>query len=193
MARKVQFVQGCYYHIYNRGVDRQPIFRTVENYLFLLRRVKRYAHRFEIAIIAYCLMPNHYHFLVRQDGQHAVSAFVQAVFNSYTKAFNKMFGRTGTLFEGPFQAILVDEDAYLAHLCRYIHRNPVDAGLVKHPGAWPFSNYREWVGTRQGTLVDRKLVREMFATPEAYEQFVMEYEPPPKTEHGREMKRFLFD
>jgi len=180
MARKVRFIQGHYYHIYNRGVNHQLIFRTEENYIFLLRRVKKYATRFSISVIAYCLMPNHYHFLLRQDGEHSISAFMQAVFNSYTKAFNKMFNRTGTLFEGPFRAVLVDRNEYLIHLCRYIHRNPMDAGLVEHPAQWPFSNYLEWVGQRKGVLVDRELVQEWFPSPEDYEQFVMEYEPPQK-------------
>lgn len=182
MARKVKFVQGQYYHIYNRGANRLPIFRTRDNYLFLLRKVKKYAAHFEISVIAYCLMPNHYHFLLRQDGPHPISAFVQAVFNSYTKAFNKMFDRSGTLFEGPFRAIMVDRDAYLVHLCRYIHRNPLEAGLVDHPARWEFSNYREWVGERNGTLVDRALVREWFPSPGEYERFVMEYTPPAKIE-----------
>lgn len=177
MARKVRFVQGHYYHVYNRGADRGAIFYTPDNYLFLLRRVKEYAARIEISVIAYCLMPNHYHFLLRQNGPHPVSAFVQAVFNSYTKAFNKMFGRSGTLFEGPFRAIPVEQDGYLIHLCRYIHRNPVEAGLVEHPAQWPFSNYREWVGERNGTLVDGALVREWFPSPGEYEQFVLSCAP----------------
>ena len=180
MARKVQFIQGHYYHVYNRGANRRPIFRTEENYCFLLRRVKKYAASFSISIIAYCLMPNHYHFLLRQDNTHTISRFVQAVFNSYTKAFNKMFERSGTLFEGPFRAIMVGRDEYLIHLCRYIHRNPLDAGLVDHPIQWPFSNYQEWVEQRAGTLVDRALVREWFPSPADYERFVMEYEPSSK-------------
>ena len=191
MARKVKFVQGHYYHIYNRGANRQPIFRTRDNYLFLLRRVKKYGAHFEILVIAYCLMPNHYHFLLRQDGPHPISAFVQAVFNSYTKAFNKMFDRSGTLFEGPFRAIMVAQDEYLVHLCRYIHRNPLEAGLVDHPARWEFSNYREWVGERNGTLVDRALVREWFPSPGEYEQFVMEYTPPAKIEAV--MERFRLE
>jgi len=172
MARKVKFVQGHYYHIYNRGANRQPIFRTDDNYRFLLRRVKAYATRFDIAVIAYCLMPNHYHFLLRQDGPHSISRFVQAVFNSYTKAFNKMFHRSGTLFAGPFRAVWVDRDEYLLHLCRYIHLNPVRAGLVASPEAWPYSNYLEWVGAREGRLKDEAFIRAWFPSPQAYREFV---------------------
>ena len=144
--REVVFLSGQYYHVYNRGANKEPIFRDEQNYLFLLKRIKKYAAQYQIAIIAYCLMPNHYHFLLRQDGEATVSDFMQAVFNSYTKAFNKMYARTGTLFEERFRAIAVQKYEYLLHLCRYIHRNPLNAGLVKHPAEWPFSNYLEWVG-----------------------------------------------
>ena len=68
----VPLEHGEYYHIYNRGVGRQSIFRESENYLFLLRRVKRYANELHVAVIAYCLLPNHYHLLLRQDGHEPV-------------------------------------------------------------------------------------------------------------------------
>jgi putative transposase len=176
--RKVPFVQGNYYHVYNRGANRQLIFRSDENYLFLLQRVKRYAADWQVAVIAYCLMPNHYHFVLRQDGEHPLSGFIQAVFNSYTKAFNKLCSRSGTLFEGPFRALHVAEDEYLLHLCRYVHRNPLEAGLVTSLDDWPYSNYPEWIGRRDGTLIERGFVRGYFASPEAYIRFVAEYAPP---------------
>ena len=174
MRRKTEFVQGHYYHIYNRGANRQPIFRADVNYVFLLRRVKKHATLLDVSVIAYCLMPNHYHFLLRQDGSHTISAWVQAVFNSYTKAFNKMFDRGGTLFEGPFRAVTVDRDEYLVHLCRYIHLNPVRAKLVQFPEEWPYSNYREWIGQRAGALQDEAFIREWFPSPQEYRQFVMD-------------------
>jgi len=177
--RKVEFLPGYYYHVYNRGVGRQPIFHTEDNYTFLLRRVKTHVDRLSISVITHCLMPNHYHFLLRQDGEQTISDLMQAIFNSYTKAINRRFHRTGTLFEGPFQAIQVDREKHLIHLCRYIHRNPLEAALVSHPGEWPFSNYLEWVGQRSGSLVDREFVRAWFPTPADYERFVMDYEPPP--------------
>ena len=74
--RKVEFVSGHYYHIYNRGVNKELIFRKSENYSFLIRRVKESASKFEITVISYCLMLNHYHFLLRQDGIQSVSSFI---------------------------------------------------------------------------------------------------------------------
>ena len=177
VRRKVIFAPGEYYHIYNRGVEHRPIFLKEENYIFLLRRVKQRCAQFKIAIIAYVLMPNHYHFLVRQEGGKTVSQFVQAVFNSYTKAFNQMYRRSGRLFESPFRAVHVSCEDYLLHLCRYLHRNPLEAGLVNDPAAWPYSNYLEWIGQRDGTLVDRTFVQAYFPTPAEYKRFVLEYEP----------------
>jgi putative transposase len=173
--RKVQFAQGQFYHVYNRGVGRQPIFREEENYSFLLRRVKQYASGLHIAVIAYCLMPNHYHFLLRQDGLEPAGQLPQRVFNSYTKAFNRRYDRTGTLFEGPYKAIHVDQDSYLLHLCRYIHGNPVKHGFVSDLERWPYSNYLEWIGARNGKLVDLGFAREHFPTADSYRQFVLDY------------------
>jgi REP element-mobilizing transposase RayT len=158
-------------------VNQDPIFRNPDNYLFLLQRVKEYSSRFDIAVIVYCLMPNHYHFLLRQDGEHTISTFIQGIFNSYTKAFNKAFNRKGTLFEGPFKALLVGKETHLLHLCRYIHRNPLEAGLVTHLTDWPYSNYLEWVGQRSGTLFDAKFSQEHFSDSADYKKFVLEYFP----------------
>ena len=174
-ARKLSFVQGYFYHIYNRGAGRQSVFREADNYLFFLRRLKKYAHELDIAVIAYCLMPNHFHLLVRQDGEERAGLLVQRCCNSYAKAFNKRYERTGTLFEDRYQAIAVDSDAYLLHLCRYIHANPVRHGLASPLEEWPYSNYPEWLGLRNGTLVDRAFVQAHFQTAASYGQFVWSY------------------
>ncbi len=175
---------GQYYHVYNRGCNRERIFANDGNYEFLLYRVKSFLPRYALTIIAYCLMPNHYHFLLRLAQNNTLSPFIQRLFNSYTQAFNvgtRKFpqqGRRGTLFEGRAKNILVNSDEYILHLCRYIHLNPVKAELVAHPGAWPYSNYLEWVEQRGGSLVDHAFVREYFPTAADYETFVMsEIEP----------------
>ncbi len=174
-SRSIQFIAGEHYHVYNRGAGRQEIFRERDNYLFPLRRLKRYAGTLHIAVIAYCLMPNHYHFLLRQDGEQPVSLLLQRIFNSYTKAFNRRYGRRGTLFEGRYKAVHMDEDGYLLHLSRYIHANPVKDGLVSRLEEWPYSNYSEWVGTRKGTLVDQAFTRRHFPAGEAYADFILDY------------------
>jgi REP element-mobilizing transposase RayT len=165
-------IPGHFYHVYNRGVNRQRIFAHDGNYRFLLRRTKRYLKDYDLSVIAYCLMPNHYHFLLRPGEDDALSRFIQRLFNSYTQAFNRQHDRSGTLFEGRAKSILVDDERYVLYLCRYIHLNPVKAGLVTHPSEWPYSNYREWVGRRSGTLVDHTFIEADFSTPREYESFV---------------------
>lgn len=99
--RETKFIQGNYYHIYNRGCNREDIFRSEENYLFLLRRLKEYFKPELVRVITYCLMPNHYHFFLRQETDIPLSKLFQELFNSYSKAFNKMYQRHGTLFDLP--------------------------------------------------------------------------------------------
>jgi len=173
--RKTQFIQGGYYHIYNRGAGRTPIFHDDSDYKRVLRGMKEYCLKFNIAIIAYCLMPNHYHWLVRQDSDISAHLLPQRVFNSYVKAFNLQYGRTGTLFEGPFKAKPVEQDDYLRHLCCYIHANPVKDGLVTTPDMWPYSNYLEWMGVRKGSLVDMDFVARFFPDVEQYQARVLDY------------------
>ncbi|MBI5215557.1 MAG: transposase [Ignavibacteriae bacterium] len=182
MLRKVIFAQDEYYHIYNRGCNRENIFLSDENYRFLLRNLKSLVEEYNVCVIAYCLMPNHYHFLLRQDGEKNSGKLIQFLFNKYTKAFNAMHKRTGTLFEGPFKAIHVDKQEYLIHLCRYIHRNPLEAGLVANIEDWEYTNYLEWIGKRKGMLWDKEFVNDNFRTAEEYKKFVLEYISPKKLE-----------
>lgn len=131
--RKLQFIEGAYYHMYNRGASRQSIFRTDEDYcnaLFLIKEVSRLCR---ITLITYCLLPNHYHWLVRQDGPAPANLLPKRVFGSYTRLFNNLHGRSGTLFEDRFDAKLVATDEYLHQLCYYIHGNPVHHGIAMAP------------------------------------------------------------
>lgn len=173
--RIVIFSQGNIYHLYNRGAKRQPIFRTKENYLFLMRRMRQYTMDFSISVIAYCLMPNHFHFVFRQNTQHSISDCMHRIFNSYSKAFNKRYNLSGTLFEERFKAKLVDLNEYLVHLCRYVHRNPLEARLVDEVSEWEYSNYLEWIGKRSGEMVDFEIVKTLFPQPGQYEEFVKQY------------------
>ena len=166
---------GMYYHIYNRGARQLTIFREPTNYLFTLSKIQKYCQAYHISMIAYCLMPNHYHLLVRQNGDKSAGNLPQSVFNSYSKAYNKMYNQSGTLFEGRFRAKLVQSSSHLLHLCRYIHGNPVKDGLVSDPAKWPYSNYLEWLGERNGILVDREFIKRQFDHPQEYKKFLFRY------------------
>ena len=176
-ARKnyVTWLPGHYYHIYNRGARQKTIFPDAETYVFALRRIKEYSQVLSITIIAYCLLPNHYHFLVRQEDETPAGLLLQRVFNSYTKAYNKQFDSSGTLFERRYQANHVLSDEYLRYLCLYIHSNPAKHNLVEDVDAWPYSNYRDWIGARGGTLLDRKFIGDFFGSGEQYKKLMQEY------------------
>jgi REP element-mobilizing transposase RayT len=169
----MQHYAGQYYHVYNRGVNHQPIFANEENYCFLLRRVKQFLSLYPIRIVAYSLMPTHYHFLFGVDKDGALSPFLQRLFNSYSQAFNRQQNRTGTLFEGRAKSILVDESQYVYALVRYIHLNSVVAGLVTNPADWYFSNYLEWINVRNNGLFDPQLRELFFSSPAEYKKFVL--------------------
>ncbi|MFH1524715.1 MAG: transposase [Chloroflexota bacterium] len=164
-----------YYHIYNRGARQGSIFRESTNYFFVIERMKQYARSLAIRVIAYCLMPNHYHFLLRQEGETPAGLLPQRVFNSYTKAYNKRYEQSGTLFEHRFQAKAIKNSGHLLHLCRYIHANPVKDGLVADPADWPYSNYLDWIGEREDALLDRTFIREQFTDAAEYKTFVLDY------------------
>jgi len=172
--RTIQYAPGHFYHLYNRGARRLSIFREPDNYLFVLKQIGRYTGELGLAVIAYCLLPNHYHLLVRQDGEQSAGLLPTRVFNSYSKAYNKRYGHAGTLFADRYRAVHVERDGQLLHLCRYIHANPVKHG-IRRGQDWPYSNFAEWAGTRQGTLVDREFVCGNFASGDEYRAFVMDY------------------
>ncbi|WP_035986407.1 REP-associated tyrosine transposase [Leptolyngbya sp. KIOST-1] len=169
--RKVAFLPGHYYHLYNRGNNRQNIFFDREHYLFFLRQFRHHVAAEAADVIAYCLMPNHYHFLVylREDSLSEKMGYLSL---SYTKAINKRCQRSGGLFQGPFQAIHVDAEAYLLNLSRYIHLNPVKAGLVQRPEDWEFSSYQEYVERRRGTLPHYRGLQQQAGGATAYQAFV---------------------
>ena len=189
--RNIAFRKGRYYHIYNRGANRNKIFFEKENYLYLLRKLKEYSRNYYFSVIAYCLMPNHFHFLFRQDGNASLNIAVGYLFNTYTKAINKKYNRTGTLFEGHFKCIEVEDEKYLLELCRYIHRNPVDDKLVENIEEWEFSNYLEWVGERKGSLIDTDLRDKHFPAGKGYENYVMDYVSDKQARN--ELRKFLFE
>jgi REP element-mobilizing transposase RayT len=164
-----------YYHIYNRGVSKSTLFREPTNYLFVIEKLQKYCLGNLVSVIAYCLMPNHYHLLLRQDEKQPAGNVPQSMFNSYSKAYNLRYSQSGTLFEGRFRAIPIHSTSHLFHLCRYIHGNPVKDGLVTDPADWQWSNYLEFIGDRKGSLVDAQFIETQFGGGQAYKQFLFQY------------------
>ncbi len=185
------YVQGQYYHIYNRGCNKEKIFYNDDNYYYLLKKMRASFKEYGANVIAYCLMPNHYHFLVQQLSETELSKWLRKIFVGYTQAINKQQNRSGTLFEGRPKHIVIDKEEYMDHLMWYIHTNPVFAGLVRNPEEWKFSNFLESIGKRDGVMVDKKFINERYGSFYEYETFVNEYVCNESLEN--KMGKYLFD
>ena len=136
---------GALYHVTSRGDRREDIFVDDLDRARLLAVVAQGAARFDAQLLSYCLMSNHYHFVVHTR-QANLSALMRHINGVYTQAFNRRHGKVGHLLQGRFKAILVDRDAYLLAVCRYVELNPVRACMVAAPGEWAWSSYRAHVG-----------------------------------------------
>ncbi|HCR70107.1 MAG TPA: transposase, partial [Anaerolineae bacterium] len=171
--RETPFVPDQYYHFYNRGNNRGKVFFERENYLYFLKGFVKYVLPF-VEVIAYCLMPTHYHILLRIKTSEVlktseVSNAMMKFIVSYTKAINKRFERVGALFQGQFHGEPIQTYSHLLALCIYIHTNPVKDGLVFLPEEWEYSNYLEWMQLRDGKLVDKGFISEHFGSKEEYQ------------------------
>jgi len=173
-SRKQSFAINEYYHLYNRGTDKRKIFldkKDYEYFLFLmyicnttksieLRRVNQNFNRKEtiINIGVYCLMPNHFHILVREKVEGGISKYMLKLMTSYSMYFNKKYKRTGRLYEGKFKSNYIDSDKYLKYLYSYIHLNPVKLKdknwkknktknidiLLDYSFSYPYSSIKEY-------------------------------------------------
>lgn len=175
MNRRMKLITGEMYHLFNRGNRKAEVFHDREDYLYFLRQLRDYLQEFAVTLIAYCLMPNHFHLLARQDGDGAISGMMQAFGTSLSKTYNKKYNTVGALFQGKFRDEHVGDMGYLRYLARYFHRNPIKAGLCRAPEDWEFSNYREVIGLRHGKLCDFSPVLALFANEaKIYREFVLD-------------------
>lgn len=150
MARplRIEFA-GALYHITSRGNDRQPIYNNDADRTQFLEQLNGTCDRYDWLCHAYCLMTNHYHLLI-QTRTATLSKGMKLLNGRYTQHFNMAHTRTGHVFQGRFKAILVDSDAYLLELARYIVLNPVRARMVHTAEEWPWSSYRATAGMASG-------------------------------------------
>lgn len=146
MARplRLEFPHAVY-HVTSRGNARQRIVRADPDRTLLLRTLAQVVTRFGWLCHAYCLMDNHYHLLL-ETPQPTLSRGMRQLNGVYTQAFNRRHRRVGHLFQGRYTAILVEKDAHLLELCRYVVLNPVRAQAVAHPRQWAWSSYRATAG-----------------------------------------------
>ena len=204
--RNIKISPGEYYHIFNRGVNKQLIFgedRDRVRFLFLIlyfqsklvfsnivRCVKYYVqHRVfnidtevikevvqnrEIELVAFCLMPNHFHLILKELEPGGIGRYMQRVLNSYTKYFNTKYKKSGHLMSGPYKAVHVKDNRQLLHLSAYIHRNPRELKeWLNKERKYVWSSYMDMVGEcRWGDLLAHKIVTGQFDQKITYENFV---------------------
>ncbi len=170
-------MKGNYYHIYNRGIDNRPIFFNDDNYHYFIRLMKENHKRYNISILVYCLIPNHFHILVQQKSEIDVSRFVQSLNNAFVQGINKQLKRKGTLYEGRTQTKLIQDEDYLMHVCRYIHLNPIKHNLVKNISDWEFSNFQTCINGENDELTEMNFIVELFGSRDSYKEFVEDYIP----------------
>ena len=170
----MNFTAGNIYHIYNRGNNKQRIFFTEHNYIYFLQKARKYITP-HCEMLAYVLMPNHFHFLVAADERteivlpdlritrNVLSDGIRQLLSSYTKGINKQEERTGNLIQQKtkskcvYDASKVNEHGYADTCFHYIHQNPLRSGLVNKMEDWDYSSYRDFCGLRNGTLCNQKL------------------------------------
>ena len=145
MARPLRIIfPSAYYHIMNRGAGRQAVFQIDDDYGMFLEAVKESARYFNIRVISYSLMPNHYHLLLQTPNAN-LSRAMRHLNGVYTQRYNRLHKKDGPLFRGRYKAVLIQEDEYLTHLIRYIHLNPIQANLTDNLMKYPWTSHGNYL------------------------------------------------
>lgn len=173
----MRLASGQTYHIYNRGINRGRIFFEDRNYDFFLRRFKKYVFE-HVDLLAYCLMPNHFHMLVRinefEVQEDIFLSVVEKVFKnffiSYAKAINAAYGRTGALLQYKFKRKEVNDEEYFSWLVFYIHSNPVKSGFTHSLDQYQYTSYVE-ILQNDNSLVKSNDILNWFGGLDAFEDF----------------------
>lgn len=174
-----------YYHIYNRGINKENLFKEKSNYHHFLKLYSKYISPIAYTY-AYCLLRNHFHLLIKTKNdetlrsikhfkkdyasEQIISMQFSHLFNSYAQAINKRFSRTGGLFETPFRRVEINEEFYLIHLIRYIHLNPQKHLFSADFSKYPYSSYQNLLKGKS-LLLDTETVMKWFGTKEAFKEY----------------------
>jgi len=209
------YVEDGYYHIYNRGVEKRTIFQDDQDYntfskylkiylepqkdlgerrvkvndkiyITIARPLKNYHNKIEL--LAYCLMPNHFHLLVKQKDKNTMEFFMRSLLTKYSVYFNKKNNRVGSLFQGSYKAVLIDNEDQLLHVSRYIHLNPTKVSPLQKA----YSSYPDYLNLRKTPWLNTKIILSFFKNAQrnslrdmlSYQSFVEDYEQNPKKSIG---------
>lgn len=187
--------ENGYYHIYNRGVEKQNIFLDEQDYRVFLSYLKHYLSPVdefekispsrklknyfeEIDLLCYCLMPNHYHMLIRQHVSTAITSFIHSISTKYAMYFNKKYRRRGHLFQGIYRAVMIESEPQLIHVSRYIHRNPDPTGFNPVGLAeYRYSSLSNYLGKIYQSWIKNEDIMNLFSIKDiknSYQSFVFE-------------------
>lgn len=199
MYVKPVYANNYFYHVYNRGVAKRNLFDSDFDYLRLLKTFSFYLEnenkpKFSridekelhkilkiepqkplVEIYAYCLMPNHFHLLLRQIIDNGISIFMRRSLDSYTRYYNVKNDRVGTLSQGRFRAVLVESDEQLIHLSRYLHLNPYISGICKDNSLYSWSSYHYYLKDKKDRLCHSDFILKMMGSSQNYREFVEDY------------------
>ena len=218
MARKntvKKFMENSFYHLYNRGVDRREIFSESQDYHTFLWLLKFYLSPFvpqarpgfkedkpslvshkqhmnlhgQMTLLAYCLMPNHFHLLVKQREAVGITQLMRRICVNYSMYFNRKYERKGSLFESIYKAVLIESESQLLHLSRYIHLNPLNLKVSRfgpvtttttaRPGEYEYSSYSKYLDRQALSWFDSQPILGMFGQGDnrhtSYQGFVEDY------------------
>ena len=196
--RKTKFVNEEYYHIFNRGVDKRHVFIDGRDYIRFLLGMKEFndenltvslrdrqlriqklsfgnsrslaSVKKIVGIIAYCLNPNHYHFILKQKTEKGIEGFMQRLGTSYTKYFNIKNNRSGSLFQGTFKSTHIKSNSLLLHLSAYVNCNSEVHGIAKAE-KYHWCSFPDYIGKRNDGLSEKNIVLNQFRNPEDFKEF----------------------
>lgn len=213
--RKTPLVNNEYYHIYNRGVDKREVFLDEKDYVRFLTGMREFnclepigslyivsklrkkgLSPFNrdlvpiVSVVAYCLNPNHYHFILKQNIDRGISSFMHKVSSGYSTYFNEKYKRSGSLFQGTFKASRIDSNELLLYLSAYVNCNSEVHGIEKA------ENYRwcslpDYIGKRNGTLCDKEIILEQYKGSNNYK--IMAIEIATSVAQRRNFEKFLLE
>jgi REP element-mobilizing transposase RayT len=178
-------VAETYYHVYARGANKQKIFVDEADFVYFLSLLKRYlSHKNtkslrgadyqklydDISLLAFCLMQNHFHLLLYQINEKAMTRLMRGVMSSYSAYFNKKYHRVGHLFESSYRASIISSETYMLHISRYIHMNPQDWLNYR------YSSMTTYLGKVNRDWVEKSRVLSMYTSADDYVQFIKDYE-----------------
>ncbi|KKP48377.1 MAG: hypothetical protein UR39_C0001G0172 [Candidatus Woesebacteria bacterium GW2011_GWA1_33_30] len=203
-ARYNPLIEKYFYHVFNRGVNKRPIFKTKYNYRRFTLLIKFYnsveypikfskfmtlsrdqrseiwnrlaKEKTQTDVLSYCLMPNHFHLLLKQNTEKGISKLLANIQNSYAKYFNIKNERIGPLFQGQFKAVRIDSEEQLLHVSRYIHLNPHSSGIVKNHDkllSYEWSSLPEYINQVKFSFCKKDDVLTSFKNTESYKNFVL--------------------